>query len=343
MGNPEVLKFPRIEGGLDSPLARAVETRHEAFCWQRVRDVAADAGIVPSEAAPEMKCVLGSVAGTAVFVAVLAEARAEPVAQPPTQRAEVTSEVEQERLERRAALLLAREDMNTPPPLRKMPHLAHDSVRLGLGHGYLQDRGVYHSLHLRLALHDLADATDGYPDSAAIEVLPTRFRYYVEEAKLSLEDVSVLRVMNLAPWTRYEKSISWTVRAGGTRVRDEACDGCLAGVAETGAGVSFDALDGALLGWLLGDFRLLAPVEDGLFDALRTGVGPAGGVRLRLGGAASLVSSGYLLYLPEQTPHMTWGASNSLRIHYLKDFALSFESNVQPDAWSAEAVSFIYF
>lgn len=265
------------------------------------------------------------------------------VVEPGQERDMESARFEHELLERRAALLLASEDLNAPPPLRKMPHLGHDSARVGLGQGYLHDRGAYHALHLRLALHDLADASDGYPDTASIEFFPARFRYYVEEPALSWEDFSLVRVVSLAPFTRYEKRMSWTVRAGGMRVRDEGCDGCFAGVGELGGGASFEAFDGALLGWLMGDLRMLAPVDGGIFDSVRAGGGPAGGFRLRFGSAASLVSSGHLLYLPEQDPNVTWGANGSLRIHYLKDFALSLESNVQPEAWSAEAVSFIYF
>jgi hypothetical protein len=265
------------------------------------------------------------------------------VADPGQERDLDSANLEHALLQRRASLMVESEDLHVPPPLRKMPHLGHGSFRLGLGSGYLQDRGAYHGMNLRLALHDMADATAGYPDHAAIEFLPARLRYYVEAPAVSVEDFSLVRVLSLVPWNRYEKRMSWSVRVGGSRVRDEACDGCFAGVGEIGVGASASAFSETLLAWFLGETRLLTPVDGGVFDAVRVGAGPSAGLRVLLGDSATWLTTGRAHYLPMQTPKVTWEASSSFRIHYLKDFALSLESNVQPDAWSAEAVSFLYF
>jgi hypothetical protein len=114
-------------------------------------------------------------------------------------------------------------------------------------------------------------------------------------------------------------------------------------VGEIGVGASASAFSETLLAWFLGETRLLTPVDGGVFDAVRVGAGPSAGLRVLLGDSATWLTTGRAHYLPMQTPKVTWEASSSFRIHYLKDFALSLESNVQPDAWSAEAVSFLYF
>jgi hypothetical protein len=251
--------------------------------------------------------------------------------------------LKQRLLERRAEILLESEGLDVAPPLRKMPHVGHDASRFGLGSGNLQHRGYYHTLDFRLALHDLADPAPGYPDEAAIEFVPMKLRYYIEDPALSLEDISLIRVVSLTPLSSFDKSWSWTVRAGGTRVRDAGCDGCFAGIGEFGAGFALAPFGDPLTFWLFADLRALWPVDGGLLDAIRAGAGPSGGLRLRLGEDLALLGSGSLHWLPAQDPKSTWEASGTLRWQYLQDFAFSVETRVQPDAIAGEVLSLIYF
>lgn len=251
--------------------------------------------------------------------------------------------VKQKLLERRAAMQLESEDLVIAPPFRKMPHLGHDSSRLGLGSGHLEGRGYFHTLDLRLALHDLADPAQGYPEEAAIEFLPLRLRYYVEDPTLSLEDLSLIRVTSLAPMDRFVRKWSWTVRAGATRVRDGGCDACFAPIGEFGAGLSLAPLGEGSLLWALADARILWPVDGGLLGALRAGIGPAGGLRVRLGDDFALLGSGSWHYLPAQDPWSTWEIDAVARWQYTRDFALGLEGRAQPDAIAGQAFSFIYF
>jgi hypothetical protein len=251
--------------------------------------------------------------------------------------------LKQRLLERRAEILLESEGLKMAPPLRKMPHVGHDASRFGLGSGRLEGRGFYHAFDFRLALHDLADPSPGYPDEAAIEFLPLKLRYYIEDPALSLEDVNLIRVVSLTPINAFDKSWSWTVRAGGTRVRDAGCDGCFAGIAEFGAGFALAPFGDPLTFWLFADLRALLPVDGGLLDTIRAGIGPSGGVRLRLGEDLALLGSGAWHWLPEQDPRSTWEANGTLRWQYVQDFAFSLEARVQPDAISAELLSLIYF
>ncbi|MBX3184868.1 MAG: DUF4105 domain-containing protein [Polyangiaceae bacterium] len=247
-------------------------------------------------------------------------------------------------LERRAALLIESEEHVMDPPLSKMPHRGHGSTRLGLGSGYQTERGYQHRLNLRLALHDLADPSAGYPDFAAIEFLPLELRYQVENPSVSLEHLSLVKITSLSPLGRFQGGWSWALNVGARRTYDAGCDGCLSGVLQFGAGFAVAPFGDALTTWVLADARLLAPVDrDGLFDWLRAGIGPTGGLRLRLTEDLALLGAGELSYLPAQEPHFTWRGDGTLRWQLVRDFALSLEGSLSPESRSAHAMSLMYF
>ena len=251
--------------------------------------------------------------------------------------------LKQQLLEARAGLLLESTDLSVAPPVDKMPHLGHDSSRIGLGSGHLEERGYFHSLDLRLALHDLADPSAGYPDEAAIEFLPLRLRYYLEDRAFSLEEISLIRVTSLTPLERFLKKWSWSMSAGATRVRDGGCDGCLAAAGQFAAGFALAPFGDALMTWLFADVELFAPVDGGFFDVVRAGVGPKGGLRLRFSDELTLLGGGSLHWLPAQEPRLTWEAQGVLRWYYARDFAFSADARLQPDALALQAFSHIYF
>jgi hypothetical protein len=251
--------------------------------------------------------------------------------------------MQQTLLERRAALLVESEDLPSAPPFRQQPHLAHGSSRLGLGSGWLEERGAFHTLDFRLALHDLADPSPGYPDEAAIEFVPLRLRYYAEDPTISLEELDLIRVTSLRPLGRFDSGFSWQLRAGSTRFRDDGCGSCYAGLLEFGAGLTLQPFGSALTAWLFADALVAAPVDGGVFDALRAGPGPLAGLRLRLGENVAAVATAKAIYLPVQEPELTWEGTGALRMSYVKDFGLSIEARAQPNGTAVWAVSHLYF
>jgi Domain of unknown function (DUF4105) len=253
------------------------------------------------------------------------------------------AQLKQTLLERRAALDVDSDEPEVAPPFREMPHVGHDSRRLGLGSGWLEGRGYYHALDFRLALQDLADPTLGYPRNAAIEFLPMRFRYYVEHPRLELEELTVVRVTSLTPLERFDHTWSWTASGGARRVRDEGCAGCLGGYGELGGGYSTHLFWDRLTAYGLAEAALTIPVHGGLANAIRVGVGPAGGLRFELSDDVLALATGSWLYLPWQTPRTTWSANGTLRWQYLQNFALGLDGIVQPDAYALQAESLIYF
>lgn len=246
-------------------------------------------------------------------------------------------------LERRAELLVPSETVEFAPPFRLVPQSGHDSTRLGLGSGYSRERGYFHTLSFRLALHDLVDPVQGYPDGAQIEFMPVRLRYLVESPRLRFEHFSLVRVQSLTPLSRFDHSLSWVVDTGLTRTQDRGCRDCLAVFGEFGGGLSLEPFGRGLTLFALADARLFGPVDSGYFGVLRFGAGPAGGLRLRFTDAVTLLGTGSWLYLPLQEPEATWNVEAKLRVGFLKDFALGVEGKLEPEAASLEALSYLYF
>jgi hypothetical protein len=246
-------------------------------------------------------------------------------------------------LERRAELLVPSENVEFGPPFRLVPQIGHDSTRFGFGSGYSRERGYFHAFSFRLALHDLADPVQGYPDGAQIEFMPGSLRYLVESPRVRLERFSLVRVQSLTPLSRFDRSFSWVVDVGLTRTQDRGCRDCLTGFGEFGAGFALEPFGRAFTIFALADARLFGPVKSGYWDIFRFGAGPAGGLRLRFSDAVTLLGTGSWLYLPLQEPQATWNVEGKLRVGYLKDFALGVEGKLEPEAASVEGVSYIYF
>lgn len=246
-------------------------------------------------------------------------------------------------LERRAELAVMTEDAPLAPPFRKMPHLGHGSSRLGLGSGHLDQRGFYHLGSFRLALHDLADPVQGYPDTAQIEFLPLQLRYYIEQPRVTLEQISLIRVVSLTPVTQFDRSLSWQVDVGGTRLRDSACRDCFVAFGELAGGFAAQLFSEALVVYGMLGGRIHTPADGGYGDWLRVGVGPFGGLRLRFSDDLALVGRGHWLYQPWQDPDSTWAADGALRWQYTRDFAFGVEGSLTPVARSVQAQSYIYF
>ena len=252
-------------------------------------------------------------------------------------------EVEQALLERRAGIDLDSEELTIPLPTRSMPHTGHDSIRLGMGSGYERWGGAYHTLSLRLALHDLADPGRGYPDGAEIEFFSLAARYYIEKSKATLEEFSLVRVKSLTPLSRYDHSLSWMVDAGAKRTADRGCDGCTAAFGTVAGGFTLEPFGRALTFFAMARAELSLPIESGYFDVLRFGVGPFGGLRLHFSDDVRAVFTGGWSYLPGQVPRGVYEARGALRAQYTRDFAFGVEGRLLDRAASAQGVSYIYF
>jgi hypothetical protein len=248
-------------------------------------------------------------------------------------------------LERRAAIPIASEPTVVPPPYDKMPHAGHSTSRLVVGTGYSPDLGGdFYEVRHRLALHDLADPPDGYPDTSQIEFLPFRLRYYLKQRSLEVDDFSILKVASLQPWARFQHPMSWTVNAGATRVRDDGCPDCFAYVADLAAGITLGE-DRGLSVFALADVGVQADARmNGLKgSSWRPGLGPVAGARWRLSRALVWTADGRMSWYPLATPAAAWLAETSLRWGLATDVALGVDLRTQPLATEGELSAFLYF
>ena len=245
-------------------------------------------------------------------------------------------------LERRAAEPGVSPPLVVPTPEDRRPEAGHGSSRAGAGGGWSSDRGGFALVDARLALHDLGDPSDGYPAYAQIEFLPARLRVYADGTKLQLDDLSLLKIVSLNPVSSFDLVPSWRLRVGATTVRDSACNGCLAGVGELGAGL--DAAAGPLDVAALADTELVgAPALSGIDGAgVRLGVGPSALLRVRAGTHAALLLDARWRWLPFASPESTYALSAQLRIHATKNVSLSLEARRMPleDALSAGVLGY---
>ena len=248
-------------------------------------------------------------------------------------------------LERRAALAVPSEPLRVEVPWRRQPQFGHHSRRVGAG--YALDDGGAQSIVLegRLALHDLADPTPGYPDLSQLEFLPTRLRVDLEDGDVTLDSLSLVRLLSLSAQTRFDRKISWKVDAGVVHVADAACDDCYAGRLVLGTGATFgfagDAI--ALFGTL--DVHLASvPHLQGIRDLpIRAGLGPAAGVRLRLASRLVSLTTGELIWLPAQEPTALWQARSILRLGVGRMLGFGVEATLDARALAGQATTLLYF
>jgi hypothetical protein len=248
-------------------------------------------------------------------------------------------------LERRAAIAIPSEPVQVPVPLDKMPHAGHGTSRIAFGTGYSPDLGGdFYELRQRLALHDLADPPDGFPDGSQIEFLPLRLRYYPKQRSLELEDFSILRLASLSPWDRFRHPMSLMLNAGATRLRDDGCPGCLASVADAAVGLSLGS-ERALTVFALADVGIQFDSRmNGLKGSdWRPGVGPIAGARWRLSHTLVWTADGRWSWYPLANPFQAWLVETSARWALATDAALGVDFRAQPLATEGELSAFLYY
>jgi Domain of unknown function (DUF4105) len=258
-------------------------------------------------------------------------------------------------LERRAEITMPSDPLSVGTPWRSMPQLGHDSRRVGAGYSAERSRtgedamGV--TLEARLALHDLADPTLGYPDLSQLEFLPTRARIRtdkdVDTKRFELQSISLVRIVSLTGQDRFDRKLSWKVDAGIVRLQDDGCQGryCYLGQLVFGTGPAFASANLRAIAFLTLDAHLgYGPSLDGIEGApFRAGFGPAAGLRLRLANPLVWLTTGELIWLPDQAPTTTWEAKTILRLGVAKNFALSAEGRLDAQALTGSFSTLLYF
>jgi hypothetical protein len=255
-------------------------------------------------------------------------------------------QIKQAVLERRARILQPSPELPVRPPLDKRPDAGHGSMRSLVSAGWSSARGPMLSLGYRLGLHDLDDPPAGYPELAQIEFFPVELRAYPRGGAVELESIDLVNVVSLHAVSSFDQSLSWKVRLGAHRLRDGACDGCLAGTFELGSGFTVALAQERFALFALGDLAVDAsPSLRGLekAPALRAGIGPSGGARLRLGDRAVWIASARWLYFPAALVRTGWSLQSSVRWEARPNFCIGLDWKREIGATEAALQILIYF
>ena len=259
--------------------------------------------------------------------------------------------IKQQLLERRAEIAIPSEPLAVATPWATMPQLGHDSRRVGVGMSADDDGAMGVTLDARLALHDLADPTPGYPEYSQLEFLPLRARIRLDEGavgrkRFELDSISLVRIVSLSAQDRFDRKLSWKVDAGVVRLDDAGCRGtCYAGQLAMGTGATLASSEARVITFATIDAHLAAgPALDGIAgSALRAGFGPAAGFRLRLASRLVSLTTGELIWLPTQRPRATWEAKSILRLGLGSSFALSLEGKLDARVATGGLMTLLYF
>jgi hypothetical protein len=220
---------------------------------------------------------------------------------------------------------------------------------LGTGMTSPYDTG-FATLGYRLALHDLADPPDGVPELLQLQFLETRLRYGYggpgdAHRKLTLDTLIFADVMALNPLRRFEKKLSWRARAFGIRLHDRAAPDSFAHGLNVSLGYALGSEDDHLLLFLMADaYVALSGQVDGVGGSfVRPGIGPFGGVRVRLPASTIAYVTGTMSYLPAQSLATTFDIRAVLRTKLAANVAMGLEGAAQPRAFELQLGSYLYF
>lgn len=256
------------------------------------------------------------------------------------------AELKQTLLERRAEILLPSAEATYTTPTHKMPQLGHDTRRIGLGSGSSRD-SQWLELTARLALHDLADSTDGYPELSQLEFLPTRARYDFKADRFRLDSLDLVHVVSLTAQNRFDRHISWQFELGSQHLEDAGCipQNCYAGRVAIGGGTAFATQGERLTVFFFANTQVwIGRGLDALFHSpVRLGVGPAGGLRLRITPHLIALATGEWNWLPGQKGFATWNALATFRWSILRDFALDLQLRDEYEIPSGTLSTLLYF
>ena len=226
-------------------------------------------------------------------------------------------------------VLIARSELKiksdeTPiEPFVTRPELGHRTSRIGMGTGYRQDEW-FEEVNLRASYHDLLDPEPGYAPGYQIELLSGALRHYERAEQTRLERFTLANVMSLTPADALFLSPSWKVNVGTQTLRHNDCRYCTAGVANGGAGLTFET---HLLKreYFFGFGELETTYSQAFEEKHRAGGGGTMGMMADLTDRWRVLASGTYLRFPlgEKSDEVRWSIGQ--RYTLAKDAALRLE------------------
>jgi hypothetical protein len=221
-------------------------------------------------------------------------------------------------------------------------------MRILFGTGFTsQYADGFGTLGYRIALHDLADPPAGQPELSQVQFMDVRVRYEAERRRFTLNELTFAELMTLHPLGVGGFRPSWRARGYGLRLRDAGCrnQDCFAHGVDGSLGISVATPGELLTAFAMADAYVLF---SGQFDGIggsfvRAGAGPFGGVRVDAEDAAVLLITSSFSFLPGQSTRTTHEVRGALRARITQDVALGAEALLQPSAFEAQLLSYLYF
>ncbi len=133
----------------------------------------------------------------------------------------------------RAALGVRSPSSTSEAPAR--PEQGHDSSQLALGYGE-RDTNTFVEYHVRAAYHHLLSNETGYLPSSHLEIFKLSGRSYIDPSDTLLQEISILDIMALSPWSAYFRPLSWKANFGVARLPDQPFSSALAFTTTAGVG-----------------------------------------------------------------------------------------------------------
>ncbi len=145
------------------------------------------------------------------------------------------------------------------------PEKGHNSIRMATGYGEQNSRR-YIDLKFRPAFHDLLDAPQGYVNGAAINVLDTRFKWFVNNDSsdsLRLENLSLFNMTSLNSIRRWHKPLSWLLDFKFDRIQLNSTKSAKNFTSRGGAGFSFRYYSFMPYALVVGEWQLASSYNKG--------------------------------------------------------------------------------
>lgn len=233
-----------------------------------------------------------------------------------------------------------------PVPSAKRPDHSHDSMRVMLGSGIGSQYGTpFATVGWRLALHELLDPARGNAELAQLTVLDVQLRFDYQQRDIEVARFTFADLMQLTPLRRFEKRLSWRVRAFGERLRDRGCPDCFHHGMGGGVGVTLATRDEQLAVFALADARFgFSGSLDGIGGSIvRVGLGPYGGLRARIGDPVTFLVTAGMSYLPGSNLETTFEVRGGLRTRLAKNVAMGVDIAAYPLSIEGVLATFLYY
>lgn len=158
------------------------------------------------------------------------------------------------------------------------PDRGHGSSRASLGGGVRGDDAFVEAGY-RPAYHELLDDGDGYTEGSEIDFLNLAVRWWLEEDRVRLHRLDLVRIVSLAPRDRFFRPVSWKVLASvrDREFRDDRREAAF--VLNPGGGFAWSPWEGSLLSALL---ETEAAASEGYDDGYAVAAGISGVAAIRL-------------------------------------------------------------